>query len=154
MQAKWIWAVLGVVYAAFFSWYTSFGLLDDVDNRRVLSNVRQCLRPGGAFLLDVPNRDLVVRDYQSAAVEEKDGWLMVDSNRFDAQANRSVKVRRFVREGKISTHEYSIRLFTFTELSAWLVQAGFQSVRGFGIEGEPFGLGSKRMLMVARIPRT
>ena len=25
MQAKWIWAVLGVVYAAFFSWYTSFG---------------------------------------------------------------------------------------------------------------------------------
>ena len=44
---------------------------------------------------------------------------------------------------------FSIRTFAFTELRDWLLDAGFAEVAGYGAEGDPLALGSRRMIVVA-----
>lgn len=46
---------------------------------------------------------------------------------------------------------FSVRTFAFTELRDWLLDAGFAHVAGYGLEGEPLTLGSRRMIVVASI---
>jgi 2-polyprenyl-3-methyl-5-hydroxy-6-metoxy-1,4-benzoquinol methylase len=131
------------------SWYTSFGLFDDESNRQVLLRAHRALRPGGQLLIEHINRDLSLRNLQHAMVEERDGEnFMIDFITFDAMTSRSIRTRKFSRDGRVKTTKYFIRLFTITELADWMRQAGFSNVRGYGKEGEPFSLSSERMIVL------
>jgi SAM-dependent methyltransferase len=53
-------------FDAALSWFTSFGYFDDDGNRRVLSEYRRVLRPGGRLLIEMHNRDNFVRFFAPA----------------------------------------------------------------------------------------
>ncbi|HKA83853.1 MAG TPA: hypothetical protein VKD21_08320 [Acidimicrobiales bacterium] len=42
------------------------------------------------------------------------------------------------------------RLFSFTELRDWLVEAGFAAVEGYAGDGAPLTAGARRMILVAQ----
>jgi hypothetical protein len=44
---------------------------------------------------------------------------------------------------------FFVRLFAFTELRDWLLQAGFAAVDGYGEDGAPLSAASRRRLTVA-----
>ena len=55
--------------------FTSFGYFEDSENERVLVNMARALKPGGWLMLDVPNRDTMLKDLPPADVIEKERRL-------------------------------------------------------------------------------
>ena len=129
------------------NWFTAFGYFDDAGNRQVLSQVTHALKPDGRFALELNNRDWVLRHFQPAGV---DGDLLIDRRRFDPQTGRMVTRRTVIRDGNVRHAPYFVRMFTFTELRDWLLEAGFSSVLGYGDDGGALAMESRRMITVAR----
>lgn len=132
------------------NWFTAYGYFDDVDNRQVLLEAFRALKPGGKLLLELQNRDRVLRNFQPAFVTERDGNYMIDLNRYSVLTGRTENERIIVRDGKTRRFQYFIRLFTYPELRDWLLQAGFNQVEGYGHTGEALTLDSRRMIVVAQ----
>jgi SAM-dependent methyltransferase len=132
------------------NWFTSFGYFDDAGNRRVLAQVAQALRPSGRFAVEVQHRDWIVGALLPSVLVERDGDLLVDRNRFDPLTGRIVTERIIVRGGQVRRVPFFTRLFGFTELRDWLLQAGFATVDAYGEDGAPLSPASRRQLAVAR----
>lgn len=132
------------------NWFTAYGYFEDDDNRRVLQECQRVLKPGGRLVLEMNNRDFILKNYQPTSLTEREGNYMVDRHRFDALTGRSLVERIIFRDGKIRKTNYFTRLFTYTELRDWLLQAGFQQVAGYDQTGQPFSLDSRRMVVVAQ----
>ena len=136
-------------FDAVVNWFTSFGYFDDGGNHAWLEAVLRTLKPGGRLAIDVHSRDVFMRNLGSAAVSERDGDLVVDRHRFDVETGRAHTERWTVRGGNVRKTEYSVRFYTFTELRALLLDAGFSSVEGVGHDGKPLTLESRRMIVIA-----
>jgi SAM-dependent methyltransferase len=132
------------------NWFSSFGYFDDAGNRRVLAEVARALRPGGRFALEMNNRDWVIRHFQPASVDERDGNLLIDRRRFEPLTGRMVTERMVVRDGRVRHVPYVVRMFTFTEMRDWLLDAGFTSAGGCGEDGDLLAQDSRRMITIAR----
>ena len=132
------------------NWFTSFGYFNDAGNRRVLAQVAQALRPSGRFALEVQHRDWIVGALLPAVLVERDGDLLVDRNRFDPLTGTIVTERIIARDGRVRRVPFFTRLFGFTELRDWLLQAGFATVDAYGEDGASLSPASRRLLAVAR----
>lgn len=131
--------------------FDAFGFLDDDGNEAVLQAVHAALRPGGALLLDVRSRDWVARHILPFTVLDKGGDMMIDRHHFDMTTGRLVDTRTFVRDGRVRTVRFSIRLYSYTELRALLSKVGFVVERAFGgWDGTPLSFAKNRMVVVAR----
>lgn len=131
------------------NWFTSFGYFDDDGNRAWLEAARQTLKVGGRLAIDVHSRDVFMRNRNPASMVERDGDLLVDRHRFDIETGREESERWIVRGGHVRKTSYSVRFYTFTELRTLLLDTGFAAVEGFGHDGEPLTLESRRMIVVA-----
>ena len=54
-----------------------------------------------------------------------------------------------MRDGRVHQAEYHVRMFGFTELRDWLLDAGFSSVDGRAGDGGPLTAESRRMIVIA-----
>jgi SAM-dependent methyltransferase len=129
--------------------FTSFGYFrDDAENRLVVRQVAEALRPGGRFVLDYLNADHVRRTLRGGT-EELDG------------AATDVRVRRrFTEEGRYVVKEIElgaenrsfqerVRLFSPAELEGLLAEAGFRTDATFGdYEGAPLDDRASRTILV------
>jgi len=70
------------------NWFSSFGYFNDAGNRRVLTEVARVLKPGGRFALEMNDRDGVIRRFQPASVDERDGDLLIDRRRSRSGSRR------------------------------------------------------------------
>jgi SAM-dependent methyltransferase len=130
-------------------WFTAFGYFDDDANQMVLAEVYRALKAGGKLVIEINNRDRILQTFQHASLVERDGNYMIDRHRYDVPSGRVETERIVVRDGGVRRMRFFVRLFTFPELATWLRQAGFRDVRGFDQDGQPLGLDSRRMVVVA-----
>jgi hypothetical protein len=86
---------------------------------------------------------------QPAFVVERDGDLFIDRNRLEPLTGRIVTERLIVRGGRMRRVPFFVRLFAFTELRDWLLQAGFAAVDGYGEDGAPLSPASRRLVAAA-----
>jgi hypothetical protein len=86
---------------------------------------------------------------QALVLKELADDLLIDRTTFDVETGRTNTERISVRDGCVRRYWFSVRTFAFTELRDWLLDAGFVDVDGYGAEGEPLALGSRRMITVA-----
>jgi SAM-dependent methyltransferase len=144
---------LGVVesFEAAVSLFDAFGFLDDAGNEEWLRSAHQALVPGGRLLLDVRNRDWIVRNILPVTVLDKGDDLMIDRHTFDTASGRLVDRRTYVRGGRARTVTFSIRLYSPSEITLLLKSAGFTVERTWGgWDGAPVSLARNRMLVLAR----
>ncbi len=141
-------------FDAAVNWFTSFGYFDDEENQLVLREFHRVLRPGGRLLIEMMNRDGIVRAFSAgssnierAGPDHED--LMIDTSTFDAINGRLLTERIVVRDGKTSASNFSVRLPAPTEFRAWLEAAGFQSIRFQSRGGEPLRTDSRRLVVLA-----
>jgi SAM-dependent methyltransferase len=140
-------------FDAAISWFTSFGYWDDDTCRAVLAGYARALRPGGRLLLELQNRDRVIRSFLPWVVHRVDDDLMVDAHRYDAERNRIYTERTLAVEAQRRKLDFAVRMFTATELRDWLIAAGFETVEVMDGEGEPLELDSRRMVVRATVAR-
>jgi hypothetical protein len=75
---------------------------------------------------------------------------MIDRHHFDPYTGRAHTTRTTIRDGHIRQSTFFVRLFSFTELRAWLLEAGFDEVEGFDGDGSRLTASSPRLLIRAR----
>ncbi len=136
-----------------YSWGTSFGYFDEEKNAQIISRVHKSLKPGGVFLLDVVNRDYIIRQSPSLAWFEGEGCICMDEMQIDFITSR-MKVKRtmMLDDGRTKEVEYSIRVYALHELGRILHEQGFRVAEVSGRTATPgvfFGCEAPRTLILA-----
>jgi len=136
-----------------YSWNTGFGYFDEEKNAHVVDRVRHALKSGGLFLLDVVNRDFIMRQSPSLVWFEGDGCVCMDEMNVDAITSR-MKIKRtlMVDDGRSREIEYSMRVYSLHELGKILHEHGFKVCEVSGRVATPgifFGDESPRTIILA-----
>ena len=131
------------------SWFTAYGYFDDETNRDVLRRVRRALKLGGRFLIELNHKDGLLPGYLPSTVGRVGDDLLIDEHTYDPLTSRSTARRTTIRNGERRERTYFVRMFSFTELRDWLLQAGFSSVTGYAGDGDELTAASRRMILVA-----
>jgi SAM-dependent methyltransferase len=144
-------------FDAVLSWGTTFGYFDDDVNRAVLERMHKALKPGGLLLLDVVNRDYVIRSQPNNVWFEGDGCVVMEETQCNYITSRlHVKRTVMLDDGRQRESAYSVRLYSLHELGQMLHKS-FRVVEVTGRESTPgvyFGADSPRTIIVAerRVP--
>jgi SAM-dependent methyltransferase len=136
-----------------YCWNTSFGFFEEDKNALVIDRIHSALRAGGLLLLDVINRDFLVRQSPSLAWFEGDGCVCMDEMSVDFITSR-MKVKRtmMLDDGRSREIEYSMRVYSLHELGKMLHDHGFKVCEVSGRLATPgvyFGNESPRTIILA-----
>ena len=132
--------------------FTAFGYFSDDDNQRVLREVARVLRPGGWFILDVANRDALLRTAQPRSWKRlADGTLVISEWQWDVRQGRYTHRQWLIGETARREFVHSVRVYTCTELTAMLGAVGLRvaAVHG-GFRGEALTLEAPRAILIAQ----
>lgn len=143
-------AVADGAFDVVVNFFTSFGYFElDAENQRVLSSIRRCLRPGGAWLMDYLNRDHAVRNLVPRD-ERRIGDLLVRQERhIDSMRDRIEKTITLSRHGGAPrSYRESVRMYTLPEMARMTCDADLTITGTFGdSDGRPFGNYSPRLVL-------
>jgi SAM-dependent methyltransferase len=130
--------------------FTSFGFFaEETDHVHVAQGVHAALHDGGVFLLDVINRDAVLRSFQPTQWQSLEAGYLLSENSFDPLTSR-VSGRQLLLPTTGDPREYplEVRLFSAHELRLLLSAQGYRDVRVFGsLDGADFSLESGRVVV-------
>jgi SAM-dependent methyltransferase len=133
---------------------TSFGFFDEDTNRKVLESVHKALKPGGAFLLEVVNRDYVIDKQPNLTWFEGKDVVCMEETDFNFINSRLYVTRQLIIGGGVrqTKHEYSVRLYSLHEIGLILHATGFTVNHVSGNISTPgmfFGAESPRLIIRA-----
>jgi SAM-dependent methyltransferase len=141
-------------FDAIVNLFTSFSFFEDPnEDKKVVVNVQQSLRPGGMFLIDLMGKENIARIFlQHDWHEEEDGTLMLQERKVSEDwswmENRWIQIKR---SGKRKEYIFSHRLYSATELKNLLKECGFNDVRAHGdFKGAPYDQNAKRLVVLGR----
>ena len=140
--------------------FTSMGHYGETGDLTVLRAVRRIVRPGGLFVMEMANRDWILRNYQPVAVSQVSPGLELHERRwFDAErsvihSNWKFYRRAGHRKRKVFEQDITVRQYSLHELRSLFARAGWEYVRSYGgLTGrEPVSLASRRLVVVGRRP--
>jgi len=131
--------------------FTAFGYFSDEENLCVLQKVARALKPGGLFGFDLPNRDVTLKTWNPAFIDEKEGNFMLNRMSFDMRSGRMNNQRVLIRDGVRKDKPFSIRLYNATEIQALLESAGLQVQSMVGNwQGQPLSSEMRGMVVIAK----
>lgn len=134
------------------SLFTTFGYFEDpAENARVLLNVYDSLRDGGALLIEMMGKEVLARIYSGRHWEERDGVFFLQDRRVSRDWSWSEARWIVIDGGEVFSHEFGHWLYSAVELGQMLREAGFAGVGFFGdLEGGPYDPTARRLVAVAR----
>ncbi len=134
--------------------FTAFGYFeDDRENFRVLEAVARALKPGGRFLIDVIPTAWLLRNWQDLGwTRGEDGLVVLQERRMDwTRAILQTDWTFLEADGRRKETAVRLRIFSPHEMVEWLRRAGLPVEGLFGdFDGSAYGLGSRRLIAVAR----
>lgn len=136
--------------------FSSFGFHEnEADNRQVLDNMFQALRPGGAVVLEMAGKEwLAANFHETSSVELPDGSLLFQRHRVTDDWSRMENEWFVVRGRQVRRFKFSHQLFSGYELRGWLEQAGFGEIRLYGdFDGVEYGPAGDRLIVVGIKPQ-
>jgi SAM-dependent methyltransferase len=140
-----------------FDWvlnfFTSFGYFEkERENFRVLEEIRRVLTPGGRLLIDLFNRERVVRDLVPRETQRFGGLTAEIERWFDRETQRVNKRIRLERaDGREESYLESVRAYAPGEVEMGMRWAGLEVERLYGgFEAQPFSAESDRLILVGR----
>ena len=133
--------------------FTSFGYFDDkADDLRVLQLVRENLKEGGVFVLEMVSKERLARSFEATtSTELPDGDLLVQRHEIVDDWTRVRNRWTLIRDGRVRTFEFQHRIYSGQEVKDLLAAAGLTHARVYGdLDGHPYGFDAKRLVAVAR----
>ena len=139
--------------------FTSFGYYDDETDRKILRDIRDLVRKGGLFIIDIMNRDYFIRNIRSMHISNPtDEHLHIEETKLNLENSRLHAVWKIYKPvGDDREYQETItidnRLFSLHELKSWLEEAGWSYLEVYGsYDLSPLKFDSKRLIVVARNP--
>lgn len=133
---------------------TAFGCLErPEEDEKVVRAVARALRPGGAFLLETNNLPWLLRHFANRNWDElDDGSMRLFENAYDAPTGRlESRWIRLMPDGERREFRLSFRIYLPAEIGAMCERAGLAIERlGGSLDGEDWGIDSRRMVVLAR----
>jgi SAM-dependent methyltransferase len=140
-------------FDAVINLFNAFGYLqDDVQDQLVLDEVARVLRPGGRFLQELVNREALIRGWHDSDVlRTGDGLVVLQERSLDLRASRDrVRYTLLHPDGRQTSREHVVRLYTLTELAGMLERAGLALAAVHGdLDGGPLELDSSFLVTVS-----
>ncbi len=141
-------------FDAVISIFTSFGYLEsEEEDQKVLGQVHRALKPSGLFLLEVVNRERVMRQYQQHQIDRlEDGAIVLHEGAFDFLTSRNnVRVTLIEPDGRRREYFHSVRLYTLAELVKMLKDTGL-NLHGYygGLDRSALTFESRRIAILCR----
>lgn len=139
-------------FDAVINMFTAFGFFDREDeDLKVLKGVYKALKPGGQFLMDVINREFALADLSHRRWTNENSSYMLEERFFDYFNSRLELTNRLIlANGEVKEANYSIRLYTLTEMLEMFNKANLVLTDVYGnFDGELYSARSPRMILVA-----
>ncbi len=146
------------IFDGCYLWQSSFGYFDDMTNFKVLKDIHRALKPGGRFILDLMNRDYVVREMPSRCWWEGRECIFLEEVDFDFSRSILHTKRSFIYEDGSPPLEQNsyVRMYNLHEISHLLKNAGFRVIElsgGLSMRGRFLGTNSDRMIfLLEKVP--
>ncbi len=134
--------------------WTSFGYFEkDADNLLVLKKLYKALKPGGKFVIQLINRDWIMKNFVSNNWEEVAGVKILESRVFNYENSSCVTDYAFIKDGEEKTLTSYIRMYSYHELKQMLEIVGFVNIDGYGsVTEEPINRNNREMFIFADKP--
>jgi SAM-dependent methyltransferase len=131
--------------------FTSFGYFqDEGEDLAALQGMARALRPAGRLLMDLLNREWLVRHFQPRFRDVTALGTVENNLTFDLRTGRLRNRRRFRRAGRRHTLTVEFRVYALTEMIRLLETAGLRHEGTYGnFEGAQYGMDTFRMIVVA-----
>ncbi|MBX5327457.1 MAG: methyltransferase domain-containing protein [Candidatus Bathyarchaeia archaeon] len=141
------------IFSAVVSMFTSFGYLhSETEDLHSLREIARALRPRGAFLLDVVNRDYLLKVFKESDVADFGNFTMEEKRNLDESktkmAGEWIITNKDTGEKLVLKHR--LRLYTPQNLSEMLTLSGLQQKTWYGnYESENLASDSPRLIVLA-----
>ncbi len=140
-------------FDAIINMFTAFGFFDsEEEDLKVLKGVHKALKPGGQFLMDVINREFALQIAVPRRWTRENHAYMLEERFFDFFRSRLEMTNQLILpEGQIKEANYSVRLYTLTEMLNMFNQANLVLTDVYGdFSGAIYSGASPRMILVAQ----
>jgi SAM-dependent methyltransferase len=137
-------------FDAIINLFTTFGYFEDInDDRKVIANVYDSLKPGGTFIMDTHGKETLSKIFQKHIWNESDGVIVLQemtvSQNWSWMQSRWIMLRGNERIENTISH----RLYAASEMVALLTGGGFSLVDVFGDgDGHPYDETARRLVVV------
>lgn len=142
------------VFNAIISMFTSFGYLptegEDVNS---LLEINRTLKKNGKFLLDLANRDHIVRNFRERDWAEFEPYYLLERRTLDLKNSRLMSQWTLIPKARGGNKSimHEVRLYTLTRIEQLLKEAGLTVEHVFGgYEKQEFNLDGSRMIVLAQ----
>jgi len=141
------------LFSAIINMFTSFGYLPSESEDAVsLLEINRTLRSKGTFLLDLANRDHVVKTFRERDWAEFEPFYLLEKRLLDLKASKLISQWTLVEKNttRVKSIQHTVRLFTMSRVEQLLNEAGLtiKEVYG-GYEKQEFTLDTSRMIVLA-----
>ena len=134
------------------SLFTSFGYFeDDRDDQLILRNLHASLKPGAPLVMDLVSKERMAK-VLSPTVSQRapDGTLRVQRHQITDDWTRVKNEWLFIKDGRVRTFTFSLRIYSGQELKALLATAGFGRITLYGgLDGRPYDGDAERLVVLA-----
>ena len=137
------------LFSGVISMWSSFGYFDDKTNEEVLHSFFTALASKGKLIIDIENRDYILKYFIRETFREKDGVFIMERRRFHPLTS-VVTTHRYV-VGKDIRRDYirHIRVYSATEMINLFEHIGFINIKVFGdYDFSKFSEHSKRIIII------
>lgn len=137
-------------FDAVINLFTTFGYFEDIeDDRKVVKNVFDSLKPGGVFIMDTHGKETLSKIFQKRIWNEYEKVICLQeqtvSQNWSWMQSRWIMLRGSERIENTISH----RLYAATELVALLTGGGFSRVDVYGdLDGGPYDHTARRLVVV------
>jgi len=133
--------------------FTAFGFFEsEMEDLKVLKGVNKALKPGGQFLMDVINRENILQITTPRRWMRENHSFLLEERFFDFFRSRlELTNQLLLSTGEMKEANYSIRLYTLTEMLGLFNAAGLVLTDVYGdFSGALYNGASPRMILVAQ----
>jgi SAM-dependent methyltransferase len=130
--------------------WSSFGFYSDETDLGILKGLTKALKPGGRFLLDVINRDFVMRHFRPRDWTKAGRGYVMEKRVYYTETSRILTTWYFAGEGRITRKQSDMRLYGLREIESVLANAGFRVTERYGdLNRARPGFDAPRLLLVS-----
>lgn len=139
-------------FDAVINMFAAFGYFSDEENAAVIDLIAQSLRPDGLFLIDLLNRDWMVKNSLNRYWRHPNGEYVLN---YKVELKRGIATmkRQLINQvtGIKTQYEFVLRAYSLSEMLAILTQSGFVIKTTYGgFDARPYTPDAPRMIILAQ----